>query len=254
MSIRSCPRNGHGVIRAAAIAAESRRSYGPVEVEFRRKDGTDFPAIVRCFLSVDPNGRRLVWSLIEDVTEIRAKEAALLAESHTLEATKSRFLAAIEALDDGFAVFDADDRLVLWNTPYVRVFAQIADLIVEGALYDDLLRAAIDRGVFGAEGERDEDNLQRPAGPPPDRGLGQRGRFCRWPADLGPGTATPIARNRRALRGRDRPPPCRPPAAAGGRWRRDRGLGLGLRPRLQHDQRLLGDDAGPRVLACVSMP
>ncbi|MGL4238350.1 PAS domain-containing protein [Tabrizicola sp.] len=87
--------------------------------------------------------------------------AALQAESRTLAATKSRFLAAIEALDDGFAVFDADDRLVLWNTPYTRVFARIADLIGEGALYDDLLRAAIQRGVFGAEGERDEENLQR---------------------------------------------------------------------------------------------
>ena len=39
---------------------------------------------------------------------------------------------------------------------------RIADLIREGALYDDLLRAAIDRGhLRRAEGERDDDNLQR---------------------------------------------------------------------------------------------
>ena len=155
------PAESRWMIDGAVVALKATLSYGPVEAVFRDSGGTGFPAIVRCFLSVDPNGRRLVWSLIENVQDIRAKEAALQAESRALAATKSRFLAAIEALDDGFAVFDAEDRLVLWNAPYVRVFAQIADLIREGALYDDLLRAAIERGVFGAEGERDDANLQR---------------------------------------------------------------------------------------------
>lgn len=155
------PEDGIWLITGARAALKETQTYGPVEVRFRRKDGQDFPAVVRCFMSIDPNGRRLVWSLIEDITEIRAKETALQAGRDALEATRARFLAAIEALDDGFAVFDAEDRLVLWNTPYVRVFAQIAHLIREGALYDDLLRAAIAAGVFGAEGERDDDNLQR---------------------------------------------------------------------------------------------
>lgn len=158
---RILPEESAWVIDGSITALKATSSYGPVEARFRRNDGRVFPAIVRCFLSVDPDGRRLVWSLIEDVTEVREKEAALQAESQALAATKARLLAAIEALDDGFAIFDADDRLVLWNTPYVRVFSQIADLICEGALYDDLLRAAIDRGIFGAAGERDDANLQR---------------------------------------------------------------------------------------------
>ncbi len=155
------PGGAQQFLQDAAAALKSTQSYGPVESLFRRKTGDEFTAITRCFMSIDPHGRRLVWSLIEDVTEVRAKAAELKAESRTLEATKARFMAAIDALDDGFAVFDADDRLVIWNTPYTRVFAGIADQIVEGALYDDLLRAAIDRGVFGAEGERDDENLQR---------------------------------------------------------------------------------------------
>lgn len=155
------PEDGTWLIQGARSALKAAQTYGPVEAMFRNQDGQDFPAVVRCFMSVDPNGRRLVWSLIEDITEIRAKEAALQAGRDALEATRARFLAAIEALDDGFAIFDAEDRLVLWNTPYVRVFAQIADQIREGALYDDLLRAAIAHGVFGAEGERDDANLQR---------------------------------------------------------------------------------------------
>ena len=162
LSVRQIlPETSQWLIEGALAGLQASNSYGPVEATFRNSSGTPFPAVVRCFLSVDPNGRRLVWSLIENMTEIRAKEAALQAESQALAATKVRLLAAIEALDDGFAIFDADDRLVLWNTPYLRIFNQIADLIQEGALYDDLLRAAIDRGVFGAEGERDDANLLR---------------------------------------------------------------------------------------------
>jgi PAS domain S-box-containing protein len=155
------PEDGVWLIQGAKAALRQTQTYGPVEAMFRCKEGHAFPAVVRCFMSADPNGRRLVWSLIEDITEIRAKEAALKAGRDVLEATKARFLAAIEALDDGFAIFDAEDRLVLWNTPFVRIFVQIADLIHKGALYDDLLRAAIAAGVFGAEGERDDQNLQR---------------------------------------------------------------------------------------------
>ncbi|MFP5478259.1 MAG: PAS domain S-box protein [Alphaproteobacteria bacterium] len=148
-------------VQLAIAELKAKGSYGPVEASLRRADGERFPAVLRGFMSIDPNGRRLVWALIEDVTELRAKEAALLAEREALQATRSRFLSAIEALDDGFAIFDAEDRLVLWNSPYERVFGGISDLIREGALYDDLLRAAIERGVFGAEGERDEAALRR---------------------------------------------------------------------------------------------
>ncbi len=148
-------------IGQAIAELKAKGSYGPLEASLRRADGSRFPAVLRGFLSVDPNGRRLVWALIEDVTALRAQGAALLAERETLQATRRRFLSAIEALDDGFAIFDADDRLVLWNSPYERVFEGIADLIRVGALYDDLLRAAIERGVFGARGERDEAALQR---------------------------------------------------------------------------------------------
>ncbi|MBN8630203.1 MAG: PAS domain-containing protein [Rhodobacterales bacterium] len=155
------PSESTWLIEGAISALNQAQSYGPVEARFRNGDGAAFPAVVRCFMSIDPNGRRLVWSLIENVADIRAKEAALKQESDLLAATKVRFLDAIEALDDGFAVFDAEDRLVLWNTPYVKVFAQIAGLIREGAYYDDLLRAAIAEGVFGVDGARDRQNLQR---------------------------------------------------------------------------------------------
>ena len=158
------PDDSGPLLSDAIEALKARQTYGPLEASLRHADGRRFPAVMRGFMSIDPNGRRLVWALIEDVTDIRANEAALIAERQELEATRVRLLSAIESLDDGFAVFDAEDRLVMWNTPYTRVFAGIADLIRAGAQYDDLLRAAIDRGLFGPEGERDEAALQRRLG------------------------------------------------------------------------------------------
>jgi PAS domain S-box-containing protein len=155
------PPDAAWVIEQAVEALRAMQSYGPLEAMLRRADGSRFPAVLRGFMSIDPNGRRLVWALIEDVTEMRTKEAALRDEQRALEATRTRLVNAIEALDDGFAIWDADDRLVLWNTQYTRVFAGIADQIKVGALYDDLLRSAIAAGVFGQEGERDDASLQR---------------------------------------------------------------------------------------------
>ncbi len=132
---------------------EGDRLFGVLGFDCSRSDRHWGQDVVFLLTSV----ARAVSSVLLRVEAARA----LKLESDRLESTKSRFLAAIEALDDGFAVFDAEDRLVLWNTPYVRVFAEIADLIREGALYDDLLRAAIARGTFGAPGERDDANLQR---------------------------------------------------------------------------------------------
>ncbi len=149
------------VIETAIAGLKARQAYGPIRTTLQRHNGARFPAVLRGFMNIEPGGRRLVWALIEDVSEIDAKEIALRAEQEALEAARARLVAAIEALDEGFAVFDAEDRLVLWNSHYGRVFAGIADLIVVGALYDDLLRAAIARGVFDETDARAADNLQR---------------------------------------------------------------------------------------------
>jgi hypothetical protein len=40
------------------------------------------------------------------------------------------------------AIFDKDDRLVLWNRQYPKLYASNAEAIVQGARFDDILRAA----------------------------------------------------------------------------------------------------------------
>lgn len=55
---------------------------------------------------------------------------------------------AVDSISEGFVIFDADDRLVLCNEAYRRMYPEIADLSVPGASFVDILRAGVARGAF----------------------------------------------------------------------------------------------------------
>ncbi len=75
---------------------------------------------------------------LERRVEERARE---LAETTTLlEAT-------FENLSEGFALYDADNRLVYWNDAYAKFVGPIADQLEQGADYETLLRAFILSGT-----------------------------------------------------------------------------------------------------------
>ncbi len=57
-------------------------------------------------------------------------------------------VAAIDAIDEAFALFDADDRLVFCNEKYCELYAASADLIVPGVKFEDLIRAGAWRGQY----------------------------------------------------------------------------------------------------------
>jgi PAS domain S-box-containing protein len=74
-----------------------------------------------------------------DVTaEVTAKEIAARAQKRLSE--------ALEATEEGFAIWDAEDRLVLCNSPFRRLHGVLADLYQPGARFDDIVRQAVARG------------------------------------------------------------------------------------------------------------
>ncbi|KAF0097121.1 MAG: putative hybrid sensor and regulator protein [Rhodospirillaceae bacterium] len=61
---------------------------------------------------------------------------------------RALLLAALEALPDGFVLFDADDRIALYNEHYRELYRGSADLIAVGASYEHGLREGVRRGQY----------------------------------------------------------------------------------------------------------
>lgn len=71
--------------------------------------------------------------------------------------TRAQLIAAVEALPDGFAVFDAEERFVLTNARYRVLYPMVADLAKPGTAFPEVVRAAALRGqIPGAQGREDE--------------------------------------------------------------------------------------------------
>jgi len=64
---------------------------------------------------------------------------------------------AVEALDQGFALYDAEDRLVMANAAYRRLFPRIGRSIEAGTTYRELLQVSAEAGQYvEAAGREDE--------------------------------------------------------------------------------------------------
>ena len=77
-----------------------------------------------------------VW-VVHDVSE------RVVAE-HTVIQLQDRLLDAIETLDAGFVMYDADERLVVCNSTYRQLYFRSAPAMVPGARYEDILRTGVD--------------------------------------------------------------------------------------------------------------
>lgn len=84
-----------------------------------------------------------------DVTEQRATEQR---EART----RQRFLDAIETVPVGFALYDSEDRLVLWNNLYETLAVPALTLKV-GMPFDQILRQSIEKTPFENSRDREDD-------------------------------------------------------------------------------------------------
>jgi signal transduction histidine kinase len=78
---------------------------------------------------------------------VEVERQQLMAALKASEATaQGRLHDAIESLNGGFVLYDADDRLVMCNQGYRSMYPQTADLNVAGTKFEDLIRADVARG------------------------------------------------------------------------------------------------------------
>lgn len=92
----------------------------------------------------------------------RSNQAAEALEVATDRAhlAERRLWDSVSAVEDGFAVFDPDCRLVAANPAVLRAFDGVAD-IAPGAGYESVLRIATEEGIVDLEGEAPADWIDR---------------------------------------------------------------------------------------------
>ncbi|HYM32391.1 MAG TPA: ATP-binding protein [Candidatus Cybelea sp.] len=75
--------------------------------------------------------------------------------------TQSRTAAALDAMQEGFCLFDIDDRLVVCNRRFREINSGIADVLKPGIEYAEGLRIGIARGVYDLRGLKPEEFVAR---------------------------------------------------------------------------------------------
>jgi len=82
-----------------------------------------------------------IVSIRTDISELKRREEALIE-------ARGRLVDSIEAISEGFALYDAEDRLVLCNSKYREFYAESAELFVEGATFEHIIREGARRGQY----------------------------------------------------------------------------------------------------------
>lgn len=105
-----------------------------------------------------------VWLLIQEqrtsngatvtvTTDITAVKQAQMAADQA----RRRLVDAIEALRDGFCLFDPDGRVALFNSEYAELYEQLGEPIQVGQTFEEMTRAVIGRGVVSEALGREEE-------------------------------------------------------------------------------------------------
>lgn len=105
-----------------------------------RADGEEFP-IDLSVSEAEVNGQKLFTGVMRDITT-RQLFAAKAREA------EERLADAIEALPDGFVLYDKNDRLVLCNSKYREIYETSAKYIVEGQTFEEIIRAGAAAGQY----------------------------------------------------------------------------------------------------------
>jgi hypothetical protein len=114
--------------------------------------------------------------VVRDVTErIQSRVKYEAAETLRREAHQ-RLLEAIDVMTDGFALFDSEDRLQVYNQRYVEdVWGCCADYIRPGLTFKEMVEYGVRNGLWEGTEESFESIAKREMAPPEQAAYPRRG-------------------------------------------------------------------------------
>ncbi|MEQ8587221.1 MAG: ATP-binding protein [Thalassobaculaceae bacterium] len=119
----------------------ARGSGFDVEILNYRKDGTPYWVEINCQSIQEPGQPKKFIAIENDIT-LRKQE------TERAENAEKVLLMAIDSIDDGFVLFDKDDRLVLANRKYKEFFPEGYEVIKPGVDFETILRASAEGGSY----------------------------------------------------------------------------------------------------------
>jgi len=116
------------------------------------KSGYEFPIELSlgCWNS---KGKKYFSAIIHDITERKAAYA----ESEKL---RTQLFTSIESMTEGFALFDADRKLLIFNSVYSEMYSNHKEAIFVGASMEEILKAGLVKGSFPQAIGREEEWLK----------------------------------------------------------------------------------------------
>ncbi|MEY1557791.1 putative bifunctional diguanylate cyclase/phosphodiesterase [Yoonia sp. R2331] len=113
------------------------------------------------------SGRVLAFTIMyqrgtKPVFVVMARDITLLNryKMHAAQA-EDRLATAINALSDGFVVYDADDRLVMCNQTYRSMYGPSAAVMTPGTKFEDILRYGLEQKQYAAAIGREDEWLRK---------------------------------------------------------------------------------------------
>ncbi|MCV0394249.1 MAG: PAS-domain containing protein [Rhizobiaceae bacterium] len=129
---------------------ENRRARTQTQAVLGFSDGR---FVMRREMRTDDGGRIGIGT---DITAMKAREARIEQARAESEAAQKRLQVAIDALDDGFALWDADDRLIVCNKAFRKQFDFLPNLS-EGRSFGEMFVEFAHTGVVPEAVGREEE-------------------------------------------------------------------------------------------------
>jgi diguanylate cyclase (GGDEF)-like protein/PAS domain S-box-containing protein len=102
---------------------------------------------------------RMMNTNFSNFVRLMESQAGLAEEGERARAAHTYLTEALDVVPEGLAIYDKDDRLVLWNRRYAAIYAS-NPAIVQGARFEDILRAGVTLRNYVDADERQEEWIQ----------------------------------------------------------------------------------------------